>query len=49
MNCNNCQYYSFRIIFNVDIFVFCKAQIFDTNRVTDFQTGYIDFYFVNQC
>ena len=42
MNCNNCQYYSFRIIFNVDIFVFCKAQIFDTDCVTDFQTGYID-------
>ena len=49
MNCYNCQYNSFRIILDINIFVFCKAQIFDTDSIADFQSGNIYFYFVNQC
>ena len=46
---SNCQYNSFRIILDINIFVFCKAQIFDTDCIADFQSGNIYFYFVNQC
>ena len=49
MNCYNCQYNSFRIIFDVNIFVFGKTQVFDTYCIANFKSGYIYFYFVNQC
>ena len=49
MNCNDCQYNSLRIILNVNVFILRNAQIFDTDGIADFKSGYIYFYFVNQC